>query len=163
MWVKGEFWRRRNKKLHDHYDGAERINGRYKSRPINEKAWFINCGHRWRSETRGNFLRLCFANTINSILLRSRSTSKRFIRKRIVLLLLWGHCGGSIRGRTQPAIFQETIERGMRSGELGNDVNAKILAQTLIVSMIGLTVFMKSRPDRTFAENAVATILALLK
>ncbi|WP_248924235.1 TetR/AcrR family transcriptional regulator [Paenibacillus hamazuiensis] len=61
------------------------------------------------------------------------------------------------------AIFQETIERGMRSGELRNDGNAKKLAQTLVVSMIGLTVLMKSRPDRAFAENSAATILALLQ
>lgn len=61
------------------------------------------------------------------------------------------------------AIFQETIERGMRSGELGQHVNAKALAQTLVVSMIGLTVLMKSRPDRTFADNAAATIVALLE
>ncbi|TVX98673.1 TetR/AcrR family transcriptional regulator [Cohnella terricola] len=60
------------------------------------------------------------------------------------------------------AIFQETIERGMQSGELGNHVSAKSLAQTLVVSMIGLTTLMKSRPDRTFADNAVATIVALL-
>ncbi|MBB6672899.1 TetR/AcrR family transcriptional regulator [Cohnella nanjingensis] len=61
------------------------------------------------------------------------------------------------------AIFQETIERGKRSGELGNHVNAKALAQTLVVSMIGLTVLMKSRPDRTFADNAAATLVALLE
>jgi TetR/AcrR family transcriptional repressor of nem operon len=60
-------------------------------------------------------------------------------------------------------VFQDTIERGIRSGELGNDANAKVLAQTLVVSMIGLTVLMKSRPDRTLADNAVATILALIK
>ncbi|WP_289137200.1 TetR/AcrR family transcriptional regulator [uncultured Brevibacillus sp.] len=61
------------------------------------------------------------------------------------------------------AIFQEIIERGMRSGELGNHVRAKALAQTLVVSMIGLTTLMKSRPDRTFADNAVATIIAFLE
>jgi TetR/AcrR family transcriptional repressor of nem operon len=61
------------------------------------------------------------------------------------------------------AIFQETVERGIRSGELRNDVNAKSLAQTLVISLIGLTVFLKSRPDRTFAENSVATILDLLQ
>ncbi|SCW63759.1 transcriptional regulator, TetR family [Paenibacillus tianmuensis] len=61
------------------------------------------------------------------------------------------------------ATFQETIERGMRSGELGNHVSAKALAQTLVVSMIGLTTLMKSRPDRAFADNAVATIVALLE
>lgn len=61
------------------------------------------------------------------------------------------------------AIFQETIERGIRSGELGSHVNAKVLAQTLVVSMIELSVLMKSHPDRTFADNAVATIVALLE
>ncbi|ASR49511.1 TetR family transcriptional regulator [Paenibacillus kribbensis] len=61
------------------------------------------------------------------------------------------------------ATFQETIERGIRSGELGDHVNAKALAQTFVVSMIGLTVLMKSRPDRTFADNAAATIIALLE
>jgi TetR/AcrR family transcriptional repressor of nem operon len=60
------------------------------------------------------------------------------------------------------AIFQETVERGIRSGELRSSVNAKSLAQTLVVSMIGLTVLMKSRPDRAFADNSVATILAML-
>jgi TetR/AcrR family transcriptional repressor of nem operon len=60
------------------------------------------------------------------------------------------------------AIFQETVERGIRSGELRSDVNAKSLAQALVVSMIGLTVLMKSRPDRAFAENSAATILAML-
>lgn len=61
------------------------------------------------------------------------------------------------------AIFQETIERGIRSGELASDVNAKALAQTLVVSLIGITVLMKSRPERSFAENSVASILTLLK
>ncbi|ATF13772.1 TetR/AcrR family transcriptional regulator [Brevibacillus sp. HB1.4B] len=61
------------------------------------------------------------------------------------------------------AIFQEIIEQGVRSGELGNHVRAKALAQTLVVSMIGLTTLMKSRPDRTFADNAVATIIAFLE
>lgn len=61
------------------------------------------------------------------------------------------------------AIFQETVERGIRSGELRDDLNAKRLAQSLVVSMIGLTVLMKSRPDRAFAENSVEAALALLQ
>lgn len=61
------------------------------------------------------------------------------------------------------ALFQETIERGIRSEELSSDLNARTLAQTLVISMIGLTVFTKSRPERSFAANAVSTILALLK
>ena len=60
-------------------------------------------------------------------------------------------------------IFQETIVRGIRSGELESSLNAKVLAQTLVVSLIGLTVLMKSRPERSFVDNSVATILSLLK
>lgn len=60
-------------------------------------------------------------------------------------------------------IFQETIVRGIRSGELESSLNAKVLAQTLVVSLVGLTVLMKSRPERSFVENSVATILSLLK
>jgi len=59
-------------------------------------------------------------------------------------------------------LFQETIERGIRSGELDANINAKGLAQTLIVSLIGLTVLMKSRPERSFVDNSVEGMLALL-
>lgn len=61
------------------------------------------------------------------------------------------------------ALFQETIERGVRSGELEPAANAKALAQTLVVSLIGLTVMLKSQPDRSFVENTVETTLSLLK
>lgn len=60
-------------------------------------------------------------------------------------------------------LFEETIEQGIRSGELAEDIQAKALAETLVVSLIGLTVLMKSRPERSFAEHAVETILSLLK
>lgn len=60
-------------------------------------------------------------------------------------------------------IFQETIVRGIRSGELESSLNAKVLAQTLVVSLIGITVLMKSRPERSFVDNSVAMILSLLK
>ncbi|MCR8656139.1 TetR/AcrR family transcriptional regulator [Paenibacillus endoradicis] len=60
-------------------------------------------------------------------------------------------------------IFQETIERGLRSGELDSTINAKGLAQTLVISLIGLTVFMKSRPERVFVDNSVKEILTLLR
>ncbi|MBA9088196.1 HTH-type transcriptional repressor ComR [compost metagenome] len=59
-------------------------------------------------------------------------------------------------------IFQETIERGQRSGELGSDLDAKRLAQTLVVSLIGLTVILKSRPEQAFVDRSVEGILALL-
>lgn len=59
-------------------------------------------------------------------------------------------------------IFQEAIERGIQSGEINPRLNAKALAQTLVVSMIGLTVLMKSRPERSFADNVVSGILLQL-
>lgn len=60
-------------------------------------------------------------------------------------------------------IFQETIERGIQSGEFKIGVNAKALAQALVVSLIGLTVMMKSRPERSFVDNTLEVILTLLK
>ncbi len=59
-------------------------------------------------------------------------------------------------------IFEETIERGQHSGELGPDLDAKRLAQTLVVSLIGLTVILKSRPEQAFVDRSVEGILALL-
>lgn len=60
-------------------------------------------------------------------------------------------------------IFQETIERGLRSGELDTGINAKGLAQTLVISLIGLTVILKSRPERSFVDNFVKEILTLMR
>ncbi|MCU5656304.1 TetR/AcrR family transcriptional regulator [Bacillus mycoides] len=60
-------------------------------------------------------------------------------------------------------IFQELITKGIQSGELQSDVNAKSLAQTLVTSLIGLTVLMKSRPKRSVVDNSVCIILSLLK
>lgn len=60
-------------------------------------------------------------------------------------------------------IFQETIERGIQTGELDDNTDAKSLAQALIVALIGITVMMKSRPQRSFIDNAVAATLTLLK
>ncbi|MGW8754539.1 TetR/AcrR family transcriptional regulator [Bacillus wiedmannii] len=60
-------------------------------------------------------------------------------------------------------IFQETIERGIQSGELEVTTDAKSLAQALIVALIGLTVMMKSRPQRSFVDNVIAATLTLLK
>ncbi|WP_338552170.1 TetR/AcrR family transcriptional regulator [Paenibacillus sp. KS-LC4] len=58
-------------------------------------------------------------------------------------------------------IFEETIERGIRSSELRSDINAKSLAQTLVVALIGVTVLLKARPDRSFVENSMKTVLSL--
>ncbi|MEC0088893.1 TetR/AcrR family transcriptional regulator [Paenibacillus macquariensis] len=60
-------------------------------------------------------------------------------------------------------IFQETIERGIQSGELEPHIDAKALSQALIVSLIGLTVIMKSRPNRSFVDNSIKVTLSLLK
>ncbi|TYS33905.1 TetR/AcrR family transcriptional regulator [Bacillus pumilus] len=60
-------------------------------------------------------------------------------------------------------IFEEKIVQGIRSGELESRLNAKALAQALVVSFIGLTVLMKSRPERSFVDDSVATILSILK
>ncbi|MFF2156906.1 TetR/AcrR family transcriptional regulator [Paenibacillus chitinolyticus] len=60
-------------------------------------------------------------------------------------------------------IFQETIERGIRTGELDAALEARGTAQALLVSLIGLTVMLKSRPDRQFADNTVKTLLTLLR
>lgn len=60
-------------------------------------------------------------------------------------------------------IFQETIERGIQSGELASDTNAKALSQALIVSLIGLTVMLKSRPERSFVNNTIEMTLTLLR
>jgi len=61
------------------------------------------------------------------------------------------------------AIFQEALERAIHSGELTTNMNPKALAQTLVVSLIGLTVLLKSRPDRSFVDHSIETILTLLK
>lgn len=60
-------------------------------------------------------------------------------------------------------IFQETIERGIQSGELEHGMNAKAVSQSLVVSLIGLTVMLKSRPERSFVDNTIETTLTLLK
>lgn len=60
-------------------------------------------------------------------------------------------------------IFQELIMKGIRLGELQSDLNAKALAQTLVTSLIGLTVLMKSRPERSVIDNSVSIIVSLVK
>ncbi|OBY81547.1 transcriptional regulator [Paenibacillus sp. KS1] len=60
-------------------------------------------------------------------------------------------------------IFQETIERGIQSSELDAHIEAKALSQALIISLIGLTVMLKSRPQQSFIDNAIRATLALLK
>ncbi|OAX49204.1 TetR/AcrR family transcriptional regulator [Paenibacillus sp. AD87] len=61
------------------------------------------------------------------------------------------------------AIFKETIERGQETGELSNDFDASALSKSLIVSMIGLTVMMKSEPDRSFVQQSIKVTLSFLE
>jgi TetR/AcrR family transcriptional repressor of nem operon len=60
-------------------------------------------------------------------------------------------------------IFQEMIQKGIQSGEFHRDLDAKALAQTFVVSLIGITVLMKSRPEQSFIDNAISNTLSLLK
>ncbi|AZH28958.1 MULTISPECIES: TetR/AcrR family transcriptional regulator [Paenibacillus] len=60
------------------------------------------------------------------------------------------------------AVFQETLERGIQSGELEVTIDERALAHTLVSLLIGITVMMKSRPERSFVDHAVATALMLL-
>ncbi|KOS01939.1 MULTISPECIES: TetR/AcrR family transcriptional regulator [Paenibacillus] len=60
------------------------------------------------------------------------------------------------------AVFQETLERGIRSGELEASMDARALAHTMVSLLIGITVMMKSRPARSFVDQAVTTLLILL-
>ncbi len=59
-------------------------------------------------------------------------------------------------------IFQETIERGIKSGEIAPAIDAKAVSQSLIVSLIGLTVLLKARPHRSFVDNTIRVILQTL-
>ncbi|OPG99767.1 TetR family transcriptional regulator [Chryseobacterium mucoviscidosis] len=61
------------------------------------------------------------------------------------------------------AIFKETIERGQETGELSDDLDAIALSKSLVVSMIGLTVMMKSEPDRSFVQQSIKVTLSLLE
>lgn len=60
------------------------------------------------------------------------------------------------------AVFQETLERGIQSGELEATMDARALAHMLVSLLIGITVMMKSRPERSFVDHTVATALMLL-
>ncbi|PYE50237.1 TetR/AcrR family transcriptional regulator [Paenibacillus barcinonensis] len=60
-------------------------------------------------------------------------------------------------------IFREVVERGVRSGELEGHLNAGLAAHSLVMSMIGLTVLMKSGPDRQFVEQSIQAALSVLQ
>ncbi|MGQ8875151.1 TetR/AcrR family transcriptional regulator [Paenibacillus sp. TSA_86.1] len=60
-------------------------------------------------------------------------------------------------------IFREALEKGQQSGELTGDIHAGLVAQSLLVSMIGITVLMKSGPERSFIEQSIQASLAVLQ
>lgn len=60
------------------------------------------------------------------------------------------------------AVFQATLERGIQSGELEVTMDARALAHTLVSLLIGITVMMKSRPERSFVDHAITAALMLL-
>jgi len=60
------------------------------------------------------------------------------------------------------AIFQEVIEHGQLTGELSETLQAEALAQSLVVSMIGLTVMVKTKPDNAFIRQSIDMALSLL-
>ncbi len=57
-------------------------------------------------------------------------------------------------------LFQEAIERGIQSGELKKGTDAQAIGQSLVVSLIGITVMLKARPERTFLDHAVSVALS---
>lgn len=60
-------------------------------------------------------------------------------------------------------IFQETLLKGIKSGELESSLDVKALAQTLVLTLIGVTVLLKSRPDRSFVDKSIKLVLTLIK
>lgn len=60
-------------------------------------------------------------------------------------------------------LFLRTIEDGIRTGQLPNRLNAASIARLLTVSAIGLSVTMKTKPDRSQVEHAAGDILTLLE
>jgi TetR/AcrR family transcriptional repressor of nem operon len=61
------------------------------------------------------------------------------------------------------ALIQRKLEEGIHSGELSEDMNAEAAAGLIMVSSTGLSVTLKSKPDRDFAEHVVQEILTLLR
>ncbi|MHA7963922.1 TetR/AcrR family transcriptional regulator [Paenibacillus sp. CAU 1782] len=60
------------------------------------------------------------------------------------------------------AIFREEITRGQQSGEIDEELNAEAIANSLVVSVIGLTVMTKANPDPAMMEQCIETALSLL-
>ncbi len=59
-------------------------------------------------------------------------------------------------------IFREAIVRGQQIGEIDAALHAEAIANSLVVSMIGLTVMMKSNPEPAMIKQAIEAALSLL-
>ncbi|KRF03913.1 transcriptional regulator [Paenibacillus sp. Soil766] len=60
-------------------------------------------------------------------------------------------------------LIQQKLETGIRTGELSPSLNTAALSRVLTISAIGLSVTMKSQPERPYVDSVVAEILTLLK
>ncbi|WP_138755388.1 TetR/AcrR family transcriptional regulator [Paenibacillus sinopodophylli] len=60
-------------------------------------------------------------------------------------------------------LLRETIQEGISSGELSDELNAASVASALTISAVGISVMMKAQPDRNVVEGAIEQLVHLLK
>jgi TetR/AcrR family transcriptional repressor of nem operon len=59
-------------------------------------------------------------------------------------------------------IFEETIKRGIASGELKAGIDCKAVAHALVASFIGITVMKKSNPGPVWVDSCISAAMKLL-
>ncbi|NQX62144.1 TetR/AcrR family transcriptional regulator [Paenibacillus qinlingensis] len=59
-------------------------------------------------------------------------------------------------------IIQQTLETGIHTGELSPSLNAAAVSRLLTISATGLSVTMKSQPERAYVDSVVTELLTLL-
>ncbi|MFB5679002.1 TetR/AcrR family transcriptional regulator [Paenibacillus terreus] len=59
-------------------------------------------------------------------------------------------------------IFEETIKRGIASGELQTGIDCKATAHALVASFIGITVLKKSNPGPVWMDSCISAAMKLL-
>ncbi|WP_028551968.1 TetR/AcrR family transcriptional regulator [Paenibacillus sp. UNC451MF] len=60
------------------------------------------------------------------------------------------------------AVFENTLNRGVTSGEIDETVDCHAIAQTLVVTFVGITVLKKSNPNQEWIDNCIDSALSLL-
>ncbi len=60
-------------------------------------------------------------------------------------------------------LFRQKIEQGIGSGELSQAIDAEALSHTLLIAAVGMSVALKSKPNRSKMEQAAEQIVRLLK